>query len=57
VGDRIHVTLEFERAGRVALEVPVVAAEDAVDVAAGPAAAHPAAAPDAGSEAGAGDGR
>ena len=51
VGDRIHVTLELERAGRIALEVPVVAAVEAVDVAAGaatgPAAATPLAAPDA----------
>ena len=27
-GERVHVTLEFERAGRLALEVPVVAAGD-----------------------------
>jgi copper(I)-binding protein len=27
-GERVHVTLEFERAGRLALEVPVVAADD-----------------------------
>jgi copper(I)-binding protein len=34
VGSRVHVTLEFERAGRLALEVPVVAAE--ADVGQGP---------------------
>jgi copper(I)-binding protein len=27
-GERVHVTLEFERAGRLALEVPVVSADD-----------------------------
>jgi copper(I)-binding protein len=37
-GERVHVTLEFERAGRLALEVPVVAA-DADDVALGSGAA------------------
>lgn len=35
-GARVHVTLEFERAGRLALEVPVVRAEQAADVAQGP---------------------
>jgi copper(I)-binding protein len=30
VGSRVHVTLEFERAGRLALEVPVVAADSSV---------------------------
>ena len=36
VGERVRVTLEFERAGRVALEVPVVPAEAAGDVASVP---------------------
>lgn len=35
-GQRVRVTLEFERAGRLALEVPVVPAEPAGDVALGP---------------------
>lgn len=43
-GERVRVTLEFERAGRLALEVPVVA-QDAGDVALAPEA--PAAAPPA----------
>ena len=30
VGSRVHVTLEFERAGRIALEVPVVSADAGV---------------------------
>jgi len=33
VGSRVRVTLEFERAGRLALEVPVVPAEQAAEVA------------------------
>jgi periplasmic copper chaperone A len=36
-GERVHVTLEFERAGRLALEVPVVSVE-AEDVALAPEA-------------------
>lgn len=35
-GARVYVTLEFERAGRLALEVPVVATDAAPDVALGP---------------------
>jgi hypothetical protein len=35
-GARVRVTLEFERAGLLALEVPVVPAEQAGDVALGP---------------------
>jgi hypothetical protein len=42
-GRRVRVTLEFERVGRLALEVPVVAADAAEDVAFGapPAAGEP----------------
>lgn len=35
-GARVYVTLEFERAGRLALEVPVVATDTGPDVALGP---------------------
>ncbi len=35
VGRRVHVTLEFERVGRLALEVPVIAADAGADIALG----------------------